>query len=156
MHGYKRKQNRREDFKEWRKQSGRSGSTGEAWSNASNAPFRLHKRWVHEGGIATPLIAHWPRIITKENQNRLRQEVGHVIDILPTCLELAGAEYPDLHHGQKIKPAAGVSLLSAIKNPDQLVSRMLFWEHESHSAVRRNDWKLVTKNGEKPFGSFTT
>ncbi|MFK7770371.1 MAG: sulfatase-like hydrolase/transferase [Mariniblastus sp.] len=65
MFGYQFEKNKKENFRDCRNNSGRLSSTGEAWSNVSNNPFRLHKRWVHEGGIATPLIAHWPKVITK-------------------------------------------------------------------------------------------
>ncbi len=144
MHGYKWNENTRTNFDQWRKQSGRSSSTGEAWSNASNAPFRLHKRWVHEGGIATPLIAHWPAVIVGGGE--LTDQPGHVIDILPTCEELARAKHPSEFNGKAIKPAAGRSLLPILKSPDDIEPRTLFWEHEGHAAVRIDDWKLVSLN----------
>jgi arylsulfatase len=148
MFGYRWKTNTRENFAAWRKQSGRSSSAGEAWSNASNAPFRLHKRWVHEGGIATPLIVHWPQTVPEGG--RLSHQPGHVIDVMATCLDAANAEYPTEFAGRAIKPISGRSLLPAIRNPSVSTARTLFWEHEAHAAIRKGDWKLVTLNGADP------
>jgi arylsulfatase A-like enzyme len=145
MFGYQWKGNRSDNFSQWRKRSGRSSSMGEAWSNASNTPFRLHKRWVHEGGIATPLIVHWPKVITRGGG--LTEQPGHVIDIMATCLDVAGAEYPRQFRGHDIKPAPGQSLLPNVRDPSALRDRTLFWEHETHSAIRQGDWKLVTLDG---------
>ena len=145
MFGYEWNKNRSDNFDQWRTQSGRSSSMGEAWSNASNAPFRLHKRWVHEGGIATPLIVHWPAVITRGGD--LCHQVGHVIDIMPTCLDVAKASYPDTYANHKIKPTPGQSLLPFFHKPSVCVDRTLFWEHETHAAIRQGDWKLVTLNG---------
>ncbi|MEM6691251.1 MAG: sulfatase-like hydrolase/transferase, partial [Planctomycetota bacterium] len=147
MFGYQWKKNHRDNFAKWRKSSGRSSSTGEAWSNVSNAPFRMHKRWVHEGGIATPLIAHWPKLI--RDGGKLSQQVGHVIDVMATCVDVAAAEYPAEHHGEKIKPASGVTLLPALKQTDDRRSRSIYWEHETHAAIRDGDWKLVTLDATK-------
>lgn len=147
MFGYQWQRNKRENFAQWRKQSGRSSSTGEAWSNASNAPFRLHKRWVHEGGIATPLVVHWPRVI--EQPGGLSHQVGHVIDLMATCLDVADAEYPEQFNGRNIKPTPGISLLPHFADSTRTQERTLFWEHETHAAIRQGDWKLVTLNGTK-------
>ena len=147
MFGYQWKKNTRDNFGRWRKQSGRSSSTGEAWSNASNAPFRLHKRWVHEGGIATPLIAHWPKVITEGGE--LSHQVGHVIDVMATCVDVAGADYPTSVNGESIKPLSGRSFLPNLKDRTVKSDRTLFWEHETHAAIRKGDWKLVTLNGTK-------
>lgn len=144
MFGYQWKKNTKADFATWRTQSGRSSSTGEAWSNASNAPFRLHKRWVHEGGIATPLIAHWPKVITEGGH--LSHQTGHVVDVMSTCMDVASAAYPKMRDGQSIKPPAGASLLPSLLDRETNTQRTLFWEHETHSAIRVGDWKLVTVN----------
>lgn len=142
--GYGWRKNTKSNFEDWRKQSGRSASQGEAWSNASNTPFRLHKRWVHEGGIATPLIAHWPKTIVKVG--KLAHQPGHVVDLLATCVDLSGTSYPKSYGGDVIKPLSGTSLLPALRDPSRLEHRTLFWEHEKHAAVRAGDWKLVTLN----------
>ncbi|MCL4104813.1 UNVERIFIED_CONTAM: hypothetical protein GTU68_034252 [Idotea baltica] len=144
MFGYQWKKNTKANFATWRTQSGRSTSTGEAWSNASNAPFRLHKRWVHEGGIATPLIAHWPKGITEGGL--LSHQTGHVVDVMATCMDVANAAYPKKRDGQSVKPPAGVSLLPSLLDRTINTQRTLFWEHETHSAIRVGDWKLVTVN----------
>lgn len=145
MFGYQWKKNTSADFKQWRKRSGRSGSTGEAWSNASNAPFRLHKRWVHEGGIATPLIAHWPKVIAEGGA--LSHQVGHVVDVMSTCIDVAGAEYPESFANRDIKPSPGRSLMPALREPSLTKDRTVYWEHETHAAVRSGNWKLVSLNG---------
>jgi arylsulfatase len=145
MFGYQWQKNIRANFRQWRKQSGRSSSMGEAWSNASNTPLRMHKRWVHEGGIATPLIAHWPDVIKTGGQ--LTDQPGHVIDLLPTCLDVASASYPGIHRGRSIKPTPGQSLLPSLRDHTVNVQRTLFWEHETHAAIRQGNWKLVTLNG---------
>jgi arylsulfatase len=110
------------------------------WATMSNTPLRLFKQWVHEGGISTPLIVHWPHGI--RDKGAFRYQVGHVIDIMPTCLELAGAKYPDLYLGQPILPMEGVSLVSSF-NGGKTVERTLFWEHQATRAVRVGEWKLV-------------
>ncbi|MCR9293262.1 MAG: arylsulfatase [bacterium] len=142
MFGYQWQENNQNNYAEWRKQSGRSSSQGEAWSNASNTPFRMHKRWVHEGGIATPLIAHWPKKI--QVGGKLSHQVGHVVDLMATCIEVAGAEYPETFSTYSIKPLSGISLLPNLLDPKLANERTLFWEHETHSAIRQGDWKLVT------------
>jgi len=118
-------------------------SYGLSWANASNTPFRLYKHWVHEGGIASPLIAHWPGGIAARGE--LRHQPGHVIDIMATCLDAAGAQYPTESHGNAVKPLAGRSLIPAFTN--QPIERdAIYWEHEGNRAVRRGQWKIVSKH----------
>ena len=88
-------------------------SCGLPWAQASNTPFRLYKHWVHEGGIATPLIVYWPAVMRQAN--RVTHQVGHIIDILPTCLEAAGVEYPTSFQEHTILPAEGNSLLPVLR-----------------------------------------
>ncbi len=118
-------------------------SYGAPWANASNTPFRLYKHWVHEGGIATPLIAHWPQGITA--RNRIRKEPGHLIDIMATCVDLAGAQYPEQHAGMQIIPMEGVSLAPLFSGETLKREQPLFWEHEGNRAVRDGKWKLVSR-----------
>ncbi len=121
---------------------------GRGWANVSNTPFREYKHWVHEGGIATPLIAHWPQGITARGE--LRAQPGQLPDIMATCLDVAGAKYPGEFHGQPITPLEGRSLVPAFA--DQPVERDgLFWEHEGNRAVRVGDWKLVAKGPAGPW-----
>ena len=111
---------------------------GKAWANVSNTPFREYKHWVHEGGIATPLIAHWPARI--KSGGALRRQPGHLIDIMATCVDVAGARYPEQR-----TPLEGKSLVPAFD--DQPLTRdAIYWEHEGNAAVREGDWKLVRKD----------
>ncbi len=118
------------------------GSYGPRWANVSNTPFRLHKSWVHEGGISSPFIVHWPKEIkaTKE----IRHQPAHVLDILPTCLDIAGIAYPKEWDGNPVTPMQGKSLLPIFDNTENEV-RTLFWEHEGNRAVRKGKWKLVSE-----------
>jgi arylsulfatase A-like enzyme len=113
-----------------------------AWANAANTPFREHKMWVHEGGISTPLIIAWPGRI--KNPGSWTSQVGHVTDLMPTCLELAHAEYPKAFQGRKLKPLEGKSLLPVLEG-GTLGPRTLAWEHEGNRAIREGDLKLVAQ-----------
>lgn len=116
---------------------------GRAWANVSNTPFREYKHWVHEGGISTPLIAHWPAGIRRRGE--LEHQPGHLIDIMATCVELAKAEYPREYEGNPITPMEGVSLLPAFRG-EPLQREALYWEHEGNRAIRVGKWKLVAKS----------
>jgi arylsulfatase A-like enzyme len=121
---------------------------GKPWANASNTPFRMYKHWVHEGGISTPLIVHWPAGIKAKNE--FRTQPGHLIDIMATCIDVAGAEYPKTFNNNNIIPKEGISLVPAFNN-EELPDRPIFWEHEGNKAVRLGKYKLVsrwTKNAE--------
>ena len=118
-------------------------SYGVAWANLSNTPFRLYKHWVHEGGIGTPLIAHWPDRI--KSGGELRHQPGQLPDIMATCLDVSGAEYPEEHNGNKIYPLEGTSLTPIFDGEDNN-KEALYWEHEGNKAVRRGQWKLVTRH----------
>jgi putative membrane-bound dehydrogenase-like protein len=119
---------------------------GEAWANVSNTPFRLYKHWEHEGGIATPLIANWPQGIPAARHNQLEKQPVHLIDLLATCVDLAGARYPAERQGQKVQPMEGVSLRPAFAGEPLRRGRPLFWEHEGNRAVRDGKWKLVSRH----------
>ena len=117
---------------------------GRVWANASNTPFRLYKHFVHEGGMATPLVVHWPAGIPKKKLGAFVEPFGYLPDFMPTCLELAGAQYPTQWKGQPIHPAAGKSLVPLIKGGDKPVhTEPIFWEHEGNRAMRDGKWKLV-------------
>lgn len=119
-------------------------SYGRAWANLSNTPFREYKHWVHEGGISTPFIVHWPAGL-HDSAGELCTVPSQLVDVLPTIAEAAGATYPSRRGGRPIPPVEGRSLLPVLRgeaNPD----RDLFWEHEGNSAVRRGRWKLVRKH----------
>ena len=121
---------------------------GRNWANVSNTPFREYKHWVHEGGISTPLIVHWPAGIPAARRGRLEPQVGHIIDLMATCVDLAGATYPRRWNGQPIQPLAGISLAPAFQGNPLKRATPLFWEHESNRAVRDGRWKLVAKAGQ--------
>ena len=117
-------------------------SYGRSWANASNTPFRLYKQWVHEGGIATPLIATWPAVIKQGGQ--ITSSVGHIIDIMPTCLEAAGASFPKTFKGRNILPVEGKSLIPILHQKKRRGHDVLYWEHLGNRAVRKGKWKLVS------------
>jgi len=115
---------------------------GEEWANVSNTPFRLYKKNTHEGGIATPLIVHWPTGI--KGRGALRKQNSHLIDIMATCLEITGVSYPKSFNGHEIQPYEGKSLVPAFSN-QPIEREYLFWEHEGNRAIRVDNWKLVAK-----------
>lgn len=120
-------------------------SCGVPWANVSNTPFRLYKHWVHEGGIATPLIVHWPAVIRPKNRlGDLTDQLGHVVDIMATCLEAADTRYPKAYKGFNLPPTEGESLVPIFRG-EVRQPRPIFWEHEGNRAVRDGRWKLVSK-----------
>ena len=137
-----------------RKKGGELGSNssfasyGLSWANASNTPFRRYKHWVHEGGIASPLIVHWPA--TVQGAGELRHQPGHLIDIMATCVDVAGATYPAKHKGKTIQPMEGRSLTPAFGNKP-VQREAIYWEHEGNRAVRMGKWKLVAKGRTGPW-----
>ena len=114
---------------------------GPGFSSAANTPHRRHKTWVHEGGISTPLIAHWPAGIAAHGE--LRHTPGHVVDIVPTVLELAGTQKPADWKGPTLPPAPGKSLVAAFKTDVTIERTSLWWLHEENKAIRVGDYKLV-------------
>jgi len=119
---------------------------GESWANVSNTPFRLYKHWQHEGGISTPLIAHWPSGIRSDRHGALESQPSHLIDLMSTCIDLSGAKYPTKFSGEAIQPMEGVSLAPAFNGKPLNRSQPIFWEHEGNCAIREGDWKLVSKH----------
>ncbi|BCJ34777.1 hypothetical protein Athai_22800 [Actinocatenispora thailandica] len=115
---------------------------GREWANLSNTPFREYKHWVHEGGIATPLIAHWPAGLGTEP--RIVHGPHQLPDVMATVLELTGAPYPAQYQGRDVLPPEGTSMLPTWRG-EQPPDRTLYWEHEGNAAVRRGRWKLVRK-----------
>jgi arylsulfatase len=119
---------------------------GPGFSSVGNTPHRRHKTWVHEGGISTPLIAHWPKGITAKNE--LRHTPAHVIDFVPTVLELVGLKQPAEWKGEAIPAAPGRSLVPAFAKDETIARESIWWLHDRHRAVRVGDWKLVAAAGE--------
>ena len=119
---------------------------GPGFSNAANTPHRRHKTWVHEGGISTPLIAHWPAGLAAKGE--LRRTPAHVIDVVPTVLEVAGVTKPTDWKGQPIPAAPGKSLVAALKSDVTIERPSLWWLHEENKAIRVGDFKLVAAKGD--------
>jgi arylsulfatase A-like enzyme len=119
---------------------------GRGWANVSNTPFREYKHWVHEGGISTPLIAHWPKGIPTTQNGKLIHEPGHLIDIMATCVDVAEAEYPETFHAgdRPITPMEGMSLATLFRG-GRFLREALYWEHEGNVAIRVDKWKAVAK-----------
>lgn len=121
---------------------------GRNWANVSNTPFRQYKSTNHEGGIATPLIAHWPNGIAA--RNALRHEPGHLIDIMATCVEISGADYPVRFADHDILPMEGRSLAGGFVT-DRTEERTLLFEHYGSAAIRKGPWKLVRAGESRPW-----
>lgn len=121
---------------------------GPGWSTAANTPFRLHKSWAHEGGIATPLIVQWTNGIAARGE--LRHAVGHVIDIVPTLLDLVGGSATGSRNGTPAPPLPGRSLVPAFARDAAVEREFLFFSHGGNRALRVGDWKLVSsrENGD--------
>jgi len=137
---------KRSNYTEWRKKSGWSISQGQCWATYSNTPFRKYKQYVHEGGIASPFIAHWPEGIPQRGAI-VSNQAFHLIDIMPTLGELADTTYPKEYQGREIAPNPGISMTpywqGKVAYPER---RVLYWQHMNHAAIREGNWKLVTLN----------
>lgn len=116
---------------------------GQNWATLSNTPFRKSKRHVHEGGISSPLIVHWPAGLASSRHGELERQPAHLIDIMATVVEATGAKYPATFDGHAIAPMEGVSLLPAVAGMELARTQPIFFEHEGHRAVREGKWKLV-------------
>jgi arylsulfatase A-like enzyme len=117
---------------------------GMNWAALTTTPFRRFKHFTHEGGISTPLIAHWPRGIPRNRRNTLVDQPGHVIDVMATVVDVTAASYRRERSGQRIQPMEGVSLRRAFAGRPLNRRGPLFWEHEGNRAVRSGNWKLVS------------
>jgi arylsulfatase len=126
-------------------------AVGPAWGWAQNAPFRRYKSWAHEGGIATPCIAWWPGQI---KANSITKEVGHIIDFMPTFLELAGGKYPAKYKGNDILPVEGKSLLPILNGGKRVGHEQIAWEWSGNRALREGKWKLVWDKLDKRWTLF--
>lgn len=141
--GYWWKDHRISNYDEWKFNSERQGaSQGKMWAIASNAPFRMYKKFIHEGGISTPLIISWP------SQMKAAGNIVHtpcyLPDVMATLADAAGAEYPKTFKGHDITPCQGRSFLPAVYGKKVSTHDVMYWEHEGHGAIRMGHWKLVT------------
>lgn len=119
------------------------------WANLANSPFRKSKIFVHEGGVSTPLIAHWPNGIPSTGE--LRHAPGHFIDVVPTLLELAGVEPPDSWNDEKRPVLPGRSLVPTFARDAPVPRDALFFKHEVNRALRVGDWKIVASGAKAPW-----
>lgn len=117
------------------------------WANVSSTPFKEYKHYTYEGGIATPLIVHWPNGVKAKMNNQFVSEYGHMTDIMATCLEVANAIYPTRYSGHKIVSLQGKSLLPHFYGQENSRGKV-YWEHEANIAMRDGKWKLVSKTPE--------
>ena len=128
-------------------EAGSYDSYREPWANLSNTPFRLYKNWLHEGGISTPLIMHWPAKI--RNKGEMTTQTGHIIDIMATCVDAAGTKYPENYNGKPVKPLRGESLLPvAIHGKTFERKAPFFWEYNGKTAMREGNMKIVKIKGK--------
>jgi arylsulfatase len=119
---------------------------GPAWANVANTPLRYWKAEMHEGGICTPLVAHWPAGL-KARAGSVTHQPGHVMDVMATCVELTGTEYPAEFEGRKMTPIEGRSLVPVFRGERRAGHDVIAWEHFGTKAVRAGDWKLVARKG---------
>lgn len=124
-------------------------SIGPGWSSLANTPFRRHKTWVHEGGISTSFIVHWPQGI--DARGEVRHTPGHVVDLVPTILEVAGAKRPETWEGQPVPPAPGTSLVPVFRKDGVVQRASLWWLHEGNRALRVGQWKIVAAGKDSPW-----
>jgi arylsulfatase A-like enzyme len=114
------------------------------WAQVSNTPFRLYKQNQHEGGIATPLIAHWPAVI---RPGSVTDQPGHLIDIMATLLDVTGTRYPDTLDGRELRPLRGKSLLPVFQGKQRQPHTELFFEFAKYKALRSGKWKIAWQKG---------
>ena len=118
---------------------------GMCWATLNNTPFWRYKHFTHEGGISTPLIAHWPAAIPAARNGKLESQPGHLIDLMATAVDVSGAQYPAEFKGHRILPMEGVSLQPAFSGQPVSRKNPIYWEHEGNRAIRDGQWKLVMK-----------
>jgi len=152
MFGFNFEKYKISNYPDWKRMGGWSVSQGQAWANVSNVPFRMYKKNSHQGGIATPLIIHWPANVKKKGV--ISKQVGHIIDIMPTLAELGQAKYPSTYKKRTITPEEGVSLVKYFKQPKANNSRTLCWEHLGNCAIRDGNFKLVKEYPQKEWDLY--
>jgi len=115
-------------------------AVGRPWAYAQNTPFRRYKAWVHEGGVATPLVARWPKVV---KPGTITRQVGHIIDLMPTFVEMAKTEYPKEFNGREIIPCEGKSLMPVLQGRQREAHDTICWEWAGNRAIRQGKWKLT-------------
>ena len=124
-------------------------SIGPGWSTMCNTPFRRHKTWVHEGGISTPLVVHWPKGIKARGE--LRTTAAHIVDLVPTILEAAGGSQFKLWEGKPVPLPPGKSLLPIFAKNRPALHDSIWWLHEDNRALRVGNWKIVAAGKQSPW-----
>lgn len=122
---------------------------GQGWAQVACTPFWMYKHHTHEGGISSPAIVSWPNGIPKERYGKFEAQPAHLVDILPTLIDLAHASYPAEYNGNKIQPLEGVSIKPAFTGKNIGRKNPIFWEHEGNRAIREGKWKLVAERSER-------
>lgn len=125
------------------------GYLGQLMADLSNTPYRSYKQWCFQGGTSTPFILMYGGDTKKVKKGGICREVGHIIDVFPTCLDIASAHYPSSSFSGKLK-LAGTTLLPAIQDK-KMRTRDLFFEHQTSCAIISDGWKLVRTNGKQPW-----
>ena len=121
---------------------------GEAWAMTSNTPLRNAKQSAYEGGIRTPLIARWPNV-TKSNQ--ITRQPGHIIDVMATCLDVAGLVYPKKFRNRRPIPMEGKSLVPILHGKTRKGHSEIGWKCGKGRALMAGDWKLVRPRDNQPW-----
>ncbi len=116
-------------------------SYGRAWANVSNTPFRMYKKWAHEGGIAAPFLVHWPA--GRLHEGSIMHEPLQLTNVAPTLLEAAGIEHPARRDNRTTLALEGTSFLPGLRGETFVGPRELYWEHAGNAAIRKGNWKLV-------------
>jgi arylsulfatase A-like enzyme len=123
---------------------------GPGWSSAANTPFRLHKSWVHEGGVSSPLVVHWPAGLAARGE--IRHNPCHFVDLLPTVLDLASGQRPlASQDNPDAPPLPGRSLVPAFAQDGMVDHELIYFHHGDNRAIRVGDWKLVAKGKDSPW-----
>jgi len=120
---------------------------GECWANVSDTPFRKYKKWLYEGGVASPLIAHWPNGIPPKLQGTLVTEPVHTIDLMATCIDLSGAKYPKTYKGNEVIPMAGKSLRPLFEGKTFHRENPIYFNLGGSRAMRKGKWKIISVKG---------
>ena len=127
-------------------------SLGAKWANVANTPFRFWKAKSFSGGICTPVIAHWPKGLKKSLRGKVTDQMGHVMDIMATCLDLSGADYPATYDGNEIIPLEGKSLVPVLRKGQREGHDYLGFEHFNERAfISKDGWKIVRQGNKHPW-----
>lgn len=128
------------------------GSVGHNWAHAQNTPMRRYKSNVHNGGACTPAIMHWPSGL-KTKPGSITAERGHVVDLMATCLELAGTTYPEKFADKTLEPHESKSLVPVLTGGSTDRNHAYLFNHSGTHAIIRGDYKIV-REGKRPWALY--